>query len=428
MQLEPSNERSLERHSPQEETLDAISFSPNRSGSSYSEEKLGRIRSALGKRGFDSLPHFTVTPDAPGAEPVVLITGGAITTVKPGKHIDTPTKYYYEPTGNEHLVNTSAAVALSLADRNIRSILQVKQEQLEETRRLLDLHPRGDKITLVSGDMASLDFISSVYEAASKLSGSLPISRMDIVLYESYAAGLEKPFIPMFEDSPDFAGEVTSRRIAAFHNMFMAGYDLLVARDQTELRIIGLTALASKRASANLSTDTLHKVASSALLETFAYEASYYAEKPVYVVEIAPGMVDSGPYDSSDVRQAVYEEAEMDGFPFSEGVTPGDPQSWPLMSVKALGEISAAYLLSKEGEKLDDKVVADNRHLTSAGRTSEEFKAELLQSISESDDGELTLARGLPSFAFAPGVTWNGFSPLRRGYLPIMLTPRGQYF
>jgi len=428
MQVNQSNEYSSQQHFAQGETLEAVSFSPDRSGSPYQEEKLSRIRSALSQKGFDSLPHFTVAPDAPGAEPVALITGGAITRVKPGRHVDTPTKHYFEPTGSEHLVNTSAAVALSLADRDIRSILQVKQEQLEETRGLLDLHPKGDKITLVSGDMASLDFISKVYEAASDLSSKQPISRLDIVLYESYAAGLEKPFIPMFEDSAEFAGQITSRRISAFHNMFMAGYDLLVARDQTELRVIGLTALASKRASANLSTDTLHKVASSALLETFAYEASYYAEKPVYVVEIAPGMVDCGPYDSHDVRQAVYEEAEMDGFPFRGGVNPGNPQSWPLMSVKDLGEISAAYLLSEEGEKLDEKVVADSRHLTTAGRTAEEFKAELLQSISESGDGAVTLERALPSFAFAPGVTWNGFSPLRRGYLPIMLTPRGQYF
>jgi hypothetical protein len=69
--------------------------------------------------------------------------------------------------------------------------------------------------------------------------------------------------------------------------MAMICYDLLLNRGQENLRLICPTALASKRPSAHLFTDTIHKAVSNVLLETLGYELPYYTGKDCSVVDVA---------------------------------------------------------------------------------------------------------------------------------------------
>lgn len=399
----------------------------------YQVEKLQRVRNALSRLGFDSLPPLVLQPTNPAATPVTLVTGVSFATFDARKHIDTPTKCYYAPTGRRHLVNTSGAVALTLLEQDKRVLLHVSAQDYEKTIELLALHPKAALVSIITGDLPSIELVTSAYETMIEASRAAPISRVDFVLYESYAAGIEHPFVPLFEDSPEFAGRVTSRRISAFHNLFMVGYDLLINRDQEELRVIGLTALAGRRASGNLSTDTLHKVVSSALLETQAYEASYYTEKPVFVVEIAPGMVDTGTYDPQHVREAVIEEAVIDGFPFPTSLDAADPMNWPMLNVRDLAEVAGFYLGADPEMPPATDLVERHRSITTAGRSAEELRELFEESRHGSDTastktGSLTRARRIPSYGYTAGTTWDGIQQLRRGYTPVMLTPIGQLF
>ena len=400
-----------------------------RDSSAYPESKARRVREGLARMGFQSLPPLMIDPAARGAEPLAVVTGASFSRFDPAKHVETATKCFYRPLGRTFLCNTAAAVATELLDQNRRVLVHCSEKDLPLTQALFERHPNAERLTVVAGDLGSAQLVHDFYRAAITSAASAPVSRIDLVLYESYAAGLERPFVPMFEDCPRSAGAVTARRIETFHNLFMTGYDLLLCREQQELRVVALTALAARRASANLCTDTLHKVTSSALLETYAYEAGYFTERPVCVVEIAPGMVDTGIYDRREVREAVYEEAIIDGFPFDDRVSPADPFSWPMIHVGDLAKLTRFYLESSESAPVDPALEEELRPLTTAGRTAAEFKLGVKAAEGEfSENGALRKPRSLPSFAYVPDTCWNGLPPLRRGYTPVMLSPRGQYF
>ena len=229
----------------------------------------------------------------------------------------------------------------------------------------------------------------------------------------------------MFEDSAETASALADKRINFLFNMGMIGYDLLLNKGQDEFRLVCPTALATKRPSSHLFTDTIHKAISNVALVTLGYEMPYYTGKQIRIVEIAPGIVDSGMYDDQSVREYTSQEAEIDGFPMTADFI--DMNTWPMLSVEHIAQVMCAYLTAKAGDNVEKIVDPAVINLTLAGREKDIFFETLRKSINFKNE-KLTIERKLPEYCYVSGTTWNGLPKMRSGYLPIMLTPKGQYF
>jgi hypothetical protein len=287
------------------------------------------------------------------------------------------------------------------------------------------MHPAAHLARFLRGDIYSFSFIEKLYGMVKEISTEGPISRLDLCLYDSYASGLEKPFIPMFEDSAETASGLAQKRIHFLFNMGMVGYDLLLNKNQNEFRLICPTALATKRPSSHLFTDTIHKAISNVALVTLGYEMPYYTGKRTHIVEIAPGIVDTGMYDNRSVRKYTAEEARIDGFPM--GVDFANVDTWPMLSIEYVAQVMCAYVIAKADENIYELVDPSVIKLTLAGRSRDDFFKKFRESIRVAG-GKLSVEKKLPEYCYAPGTVWNGLPKLRSGYLPIMLTPPGQYF
>ena len=86
-----------------------------------------------------------------------------------------------------------------------------------------------------------------------------------------------------------------------------------------------------------------------------------------------------------------------------------------------------AYLTAEPADSIDELVGSVVADLTLAGRSRDDFFKKFRESINVTGN-KFSIERKLPEYCYAPGTTWNGLPKLRSGYLPIMLTPRGQYF
>ncbi len=396
---------------------------PQRDSALHSD--VAYVQRELVKKDFGDLPGFTLKPDSSGATPIAFLTNCCIYPVNYETHASTKTKTYYGQTGEKHLLNVTAAIALELADKGVRMILHLPTDRGEQIRKLFLLHPSAHLFTFIEGDLSSPEFVGHLYETIRVESLKAPISKVDFCLYDSYASGLKKPFLPMFEDSIEAATKLAEKRLAFLFTMSMVGYDLLVNKGQNELRLICPTALATRRPSSHLFTDTIHKALSNVLLVTLGYEMPYYTKKPVYVVEVAPGITDSGMYDDRSIRDYTAKEAELDGFAMS--VDKDDVHAWPMLSTAHLAEVAAAYLVADQGECINDLVSAEARALTLAGRTKEDLFGCFEKSLYFTED-KLLFRKQLPEYCYVAGTVWNGFPELQVGYTPVMLTPEGQLF
>ncbi len=386
-------------------------------------DRMGYVRDELANKGFSKLPQFQLSPDAPDATRVVFLTNCCIYPVKPDVHAATKTKTYYAQTGREHLVNVTAAVALKLAERGVRTIVHLPPDVGDRIKNLFLLHPAAQLFTFVEGDVGSFEFLHLLYDVIRGLVQERPVAAIDFCLYDSYASGLKKPFLPMFEDSPEVAMELAGKRIAFMYNMSLVGYDLLANKGQAAFRLVCPTALAAKRASAHLFTDTIHKAVSHVALVTLGYEMPHYTGKPVSIVEVAPGIVDSGMYDDQSVREYTAEEARLDGFPLAAGSV----HDWPMLSVEHLAQTVGAYLVAAEGDDVEVLVDSEVVGLTLGGRSQDELFGALAASF-EVKDGKAMIHKKLPDYCYTAGTMWNGLPRLRTGYVPVMLTPVGQCF
>lgn len=384
------------------------------------------LLATIRKEGLNGLTPFRISSDS-SASPVVLITNCCIYPFDEKTYARTRTKTYYNPTGNQHLLNVTAATAIALIEQGVRVLMHIPDDIFERVNGLIALHPKRHLLRCVTGNLYDIAFARTIYENFEAMNQAHPISRIDFCIYDSYAFGLKNPFLPMHEDKIENAHQLSKNRITLFHNMVMIAYDLLINRNQQELRFLCQTALATVRPSSHLFMDTLHKIISHNFLVTMSYEMPYYTKKNISIIELAPGMVDSGVYDNYQTRLYTYQEALLDGFPFAESVSLDDIQSWPMMSNKDLADVAVAYLCAKNGEDINQKLSPELRKLTLAGRTESELH-ELLKESVVADGSKLLIPKRLPDYCYIAGTTWNGFPKLTSGYIPIMLTPQGQYF
>ncbi|GEM_PF-6874074 len=389
------------------------------------QSRLKYVRSELQKKGFGDLPNINIRSNDPKATPVVFLTNCCIYPQKE-EYVATPTKTYYQYAKTPHLFNVTGAVATRLIEKNIRIIMHVPSDAADRIIALYQAHPKSHLIHFIQGDIYSKEFLHTLYGAIGKVSADKPISRVDLCLYDSYASGLEKPFIPMFEENPATISQLADRRTHFLFNMAMMGYDLLVNRNQREFRLVCPTALATKRPSSHLFADAIHKVISNALLITLGYEMPYYTGEKVYIIEVAPGIVDTGLYDSQSIRDYTIQEAEMDGFPMRNNPHK-NIHRFPMLSIGDLAEVTTAYLTAKKSEHIMRNVRPEIADLTLAGRKRKEL-ASLFKKAITSRGGIISVNRVLPEYCYTPRTIWGALPDLKSGYIPVMLTPQGQYF
>lgn len=380
------------------------------------------VRRELRAKKLHELPALSLTPD--GA-PVCILTNCCIYPFDETRHARTATKTYYEPTGERHMLNVTAAAAIKLMERGQRVIMHVPEEIRVRMEELIALHPRAALCRLVTGDIYKRSILEVLYGAVTNMADTELVSRIDFCLYDSYASGLSRPFLPMFEDDPATAGRLAAERTNFLFYFSMMAYDLLTRCGQAELRFVCPTALAAKRPSSHLFTDTIHKAVSNVLLRTLGYELPYYCDKPARIVEVAPGIVDSGLYDELSVREATHEESVMDGFPLMHG--PLDVHAFPMLCIDVLAEVCVAYLIADTDKQLATFVSEEVRDVTRAGRSHEELRATFEQLTVSQGDG-IIISQELPEYCYMPGTVWGGLPPIHCGYTSVMLTPPGQYF
>lgn len=378
------------------------------------------IKDELNKKGFNKLPSF-IFSDSTNAVPLVLLTNCCIYPFT-NSHRRTSTKTYYSPTGQEHLLNVTASAAIKLIERGRRVIVHLPAGVEDRVEELFLMHPANNLISFIRGDIYSFSFVENLYSLLKTLTKNESISKLDMCPYDSYASGLEKPFLPMFEDSPVEIKKMATKRIDFLFNLSLVAYDLLINRGQKDFRLVCPTALATQRPSTHLFTDTLHKSISNVLLQTLGYEMPYYTQKPVSIIEVAPGIVDTGLYDTKSVRDYTAAEAEIDGFPMKKKNT-DDIRDWPMISISDLAEIVVAYLVSENNPLVNPKL----NKLTLAGRGKKELFNKMRETINFSGS-TVCINKLLPEYCYTPGTVWGGFPKIKNGYVPVMLTPPGQLF
>ncbi len=385
------------------------------------------IQDRLEGEGFNELPKFKIEPNKPNADMVVFVTGCCMSEFKEGINHLTKTKYIYPYSNKKYIVNSSASAAIGLLDKGIRTILHVKESDVELITSLLKTHPKGNCAHVICGELNSIEFVKNFYGKICFLSGERPIAKIFLLPYNSFASNVKHPFTPFGTDDATLISEILEARVRLFYFITLIAYDLLLNKGQNEMRIATLTALASKRASSHLLTDTLHKVISNVFLETIAYEMPYYTNKKVYIIEIAPGIVDTGLYDSEKTREYVFKEAELDGFPFDGKVNVGNVESFPMMSALDVAEIAIRYLIVDENSDINAGLDESLKQYLTAGRDLQKLKNLIKESICYSDSS-IKINKLLPTYVYTPNSEYGRLPQLKAGYTPVMICPLGQLF
>lgn len=400
-------------------------------------------RQRLAALGFGQLPEVRLEPENPAAAPLAVCTGVDIGAFDARKHHDTATKAYYAPTGRTHLLNQSASAAMQLLDRGRRVLLHASPKKAQLLNELRTHHPRAAEIGVFSAELHEFEFVRTLYERISAAARQQPVSRVDLVIYDSFMPSLsperqERPFAPVYEERIDDIQRLVSRRVAFLHYVGLICYDLLLNRGQTEMRLVLITSLASRRPGGNLYVDALHKGVSTVFLETLAREARLQGVcDRFYAIEPAPGVVDRGPYDTLSTRQATMERALVNGFPY-RGFGDREIERFPQMNPLALGELCALYLTASEGDDLNDLASPDLLELVTAGRDPRELAELLAGAVRAVPNSERLQRLGYPvryeiDREHVPAYILNsnvlcGLPSLTPGYVLIPLAPRGQYF
>ena len=401
---------------------------------SWNQAQAEKHRIALGQtlkdKGFGDYAKIQFDPDAPASVPLAFVTGVNTERFNPDKHFHTETKSTIA-VGNElFILNQSAAVIPQILSKgNHEIVVQVKPQNLETVKRALSETPGAERIHYIASETSAPDLTEKFYHAAANISLEKPLSRVDLVLYESFAAGVNQPFKPIYEEDSRVVGEAVSKRASFFHAMCMIAFDLLENNDHQSLRVIALTALAARRVGGNLLADAAHKQISTNYLETFARESAfYYPDRKIHCVEIAPGIVDNGIYDNKDARVATIERAAINGFGFD---SPEDCEdsvlNIPKLSPDDIGFITAQYMLRAEGQDFHDILPDKIQTLAKAGREESSLSA-LAENAFKAEGNSAKVTNDLPSWGLTPGTELGRFPALRKGYQFVPICPRGQYF
>jgi NAD(P)-dependent dehydrogenase (short-subunit alcohol dehydrogenase family) len=355
--------------------------------------------------------------DAAG-EPVTLVTGCLVTKFDKAKMTRTGTKAFF-PGNDNYLCNVSLPIALRLAEQGRRVIIQCgTSAQAETIIQLVKKLPCQENIGVLQGDLGRINWLQNLDICLSHME---PVSRVDFLLYESYTADADRPFLPTWEENAEVLAAAINRRVKFFQNISAFAYDLVKRRGQKELRVLGLTALASFRPAAYLFADAAHKAVSSTFLQTWAREAAHYVDAPVGIIELCPGIVDTGLYDPPHVREVAWDKAERGRASFGNKVLTEDLNTWPMISPWQIAEIAEWYLKAEWGQNPYQEISPEIRRLLSAGRDPKEVKTKVRQAAGGHVSPEL------PLYAYYPGYPWGCMPPLKAGYAPVFITPRGQF-
>lgn len=349
--------------------------------------------------------------------PVALVTGASVAEFNPDVHHRTRTKAFF-PGSDRFLCNVSLPFALRLARAGRRVAVQCHPGQFDTLGRLVATQEWGRNIRLLPADLGRPEWTAAADELIHDWSKEEPVSRVDLLLYESYTADVRRPFVPTWEEDVAAAAAAIERRMRFYKAASEYGYRLLLACGQPELRVVALTALASFRPVAYLFADGAHKVVSSKFLQTWALECKAHCAQPAAIVELCPGVVDTGLYDPPEVRTVAWTKASLNGQPFEDSVSPDDIESWPMLSPDTVAELGCAYFEASWGpDARMDELGGAHRALLSGGRGHAEMSDERWRREREAF---------LPLYASYPAYPWGEMPPLRAGYQPVFLAPTGQ--
>lgn len=179
----------------------------------------------------------------------------------------------------------------------------------------------------------------------------------------------------------------------------------------------------------NLLADAAHKQISTNYVETLANEINFHMpEKDVYCVEVAPGIVDNGIYDSDVAREATVERAMINHFAFDKSARCVDNvYDLPKLSPRDIGKVAAQYLKHAAGEEFHEQLPPRIQELAQAGRDKETI-ASLKDTLVRATENSVSISRDMPSWALTTGTEIGRFAPLTRGYQFVPVCPPGQKF
>lgn len=400
----------------------------HRERSNFHQEQ---IRARLDSLGFSEHARIKLQKSEQTAVPLAFVTGVNAEKFDPDKHLMTPTKSAIAVGNDQFLLNQSAAFTVALLkESNHEIVMQVKPDAVEKVQKIFETIPGNERIHIIPVPTDDKSLTSKFYQVASGISDQKPIARVDLALYESFAAGLDQPFKPIYAEEPEIVATAVAKRATFYHRMCLIAYDLMANNDQDSLRVLSLTALAARRVGGNLLADAAHKQISTNYVETLANELNFHMpEKPVYCVEVAPGIVDNGIYDSQNAREATVERAMINKFSFNQSAACSDSiHDLPKLSPLDIGRVAVQYLKHGVGEDFHDKLPKHIQELAQAGRSKdvlENLKAELVEN---GDFGGMKVSATLPSWALTPGTSIGRFAPLNRGYQFVPVCPLGQNF
>ncbi len=390
------------------------------------------IETTLRAKGFFDLPRPKFARVSDTERSLVLVTGVSLTEFDAAHYTLTNTKCVRGSNERRYMLNQTAAFTLAHLEHSGDVVIaQTDPPNVGRVRQTFSDYINAGRLHILPVETDAAEFIPAVYRAFADLSTKVPVSAIHLVPYESFAASLPEPFKALIAESPDNLVQAVAKRARLYHQMALVAYDLLATSEQKSLRLIGITALAARRVGGNLLVDTAHKLISTNYLETLALEASaHFGDKKLHVIEIAPGIVDSGLYDNPSTRRATVENALINGFPFVDAkCCLSSIEQLPKLSPYDVGLIASFYLKARTGESFHARLSEDVQNLANGGHQ----RADILSKASgivKQNDTHAEITRSLPSWALVPGVELGRFAPLRPegGYQFIPVVPPGQHF
>lgn len=390
-----------------------------------------QIRTRLDSLGFSQYARINLRAKDGQAVPLAFVTGVNAERFDPDKHLMTPTKSAVAVGNDQFLLNQSAAFTVALLkESNHEVVMQVKPDAVEKVQKIFATMPGNERLHIIPVPTDDKSLTGKFYQVASGISDQKPIARVDLALYESFAAGLDQPFKPIYAEEPEVVATAVAKRATFYHRMCLIAYDLMANNDQDSLRVLSLTALAARRVGGNLLADAAHKQISTNYVETLANELNFHMpEKPVYCVEVAPGIVDNGIYDSHNAREATVERAMINQFSFNQSAACSDSiHGLPKLSPLDIGRVAVQYLKHGVGEDFHDTLPPHIQELAQAGRAKETLDALKDELVRKDGKGSMSVSHELPSWALTPGTSIGRFAPLSRGYQFVPVCPIGQNF
>ncbi len=381
-------------------------------------------------QGFGDLPRARLQPEQNGAQPVVFVTGANVEQLDKDKHRVTPTKSIRQVGDEGFILNQSSAfLQAHLENSQAQIVAQVRPDRAAAVARAFSTHPERDRLHLVPVETGGKPMVQALYQQAAQIATRQPVSRIDIVPYESFAAGLAQPFRPIYAEAVDNVIEAAAKRARMFHQMAMVAYDLMANTEQKELRVVAMTALAARRVGGNLLADAMHKLVSTNYMETLAREGQFhFPDRKLATVEVAPGIVDNGIYDNKPARVATLERAAINGFAFDNNAKlAGSIEALPKINPIDIGLVASRYLTAPFGAPIHETLPQRVQALAYGGRPREEF-LKTAQQLATREPGHVQVGEILPNWCAVPGMELGRIAPLRPGYQFVPLCPPGQYF